>query len=1194
MKNIRLILLVTLLALLAVGQKAQATITESMTFGGYHGTNGSQSMYAWKISGFMGTQSGGPSAGISQSFSNQTFNFGSGNSLTINGTLNFNGTGSIENNVTAGTQVTLVFESTNWLFYGATVKNLAGSTVSGSGSPGSDNKSITVTIPSGTSFYNVYLEVAIPISSANISGISANTYIDDCVNKPVPVLTYNQTTLTAGTDYTVSYSDNDRDGTATLTVTGMGAFAGSNSVNYTIRAVTLSDFVNLGTNIYGITNKQDLAHLAAYVNHGGNNCSGLTFRQTADIVCDDTYTPIGGYNREQDQSHTIWVERHFSGTYDGQGRTISGITVSRTGNNNYSDCYIGVIGNAQYAVIKNIVLANSSFMGYQNVGGISGYGGNISNCRVESSVTIKAGRNNASWFGGISGRNGASILGCVSAASVNKNDKTYTDCFGGIAGLVASATFRHNLYVGTDVQSAHNAGSIAGSAENPHLVNNYYTSIDRGGVSGTDQDGARRAHVVTLGANVAIVGDETSYDVSGLTAIGDCALRSGNTIYSGYNQTLTLNYTGTIPDGKSVTFFVNSNSIEGNSFTMPASNVTITATLEDLAHYTVRFDKNKVAATGTMDDMSFIYGTPQKLTSNAFSCTGYNFGGWNTMPDGSGDSYSNDATVNNLTETADDVIVLYAQWTPITYTITYDLAGGSVSPSNPDSYTVESADITLVNPTRTGYTFRRWRWTENNVNKYAETVTISAGSTGNRSYTAEWTGTPWIGNGTENNPFIISTTTDLDNLAIDVNHGITFQWKFFELGADISYSYTDAWDNKNSTENNFSPIGRGQYRERNRSPFRGVFDGKGHTISGLRVNYTSGLDAYHVGLFGDIQDGVVKNVIVSNSTFKGKAWVSAIAANNDGGSIENCRVDSNVCILPADDSGGTIGGIVADNNKTGSVLACLYAGTITLNSRYYCHWVGGIVGTNVGIVKDCLYTGPTIEVKGQAHEIGGVVGSMSSSSYASLINNYYTASGMGGVGVKTNNAIGEDQDGARIATAYPTIPADRIGTQTATYSNGITAYEHGLAYNGTYYLDSRLTGSDVNLTLVQGTKDGVTSYWATFYNSSTIFTLPAGATAYTMSSAKQLYRLGADGRTIPDNTAVVIIADRASIMLTVGANSTAITVNGGGNILQGSDSAVTVSGLSGTPHVLGVVGDVFGFHPYTGTEIPANKAYYIE
>ena len=49
----------------------------------------------------------------------------------------------------------------------------------------------------------------------------------------------------------------------------------------------------------------------------------------------------------------------------------------------------------------------------------------------------------------------------------------------------------------------------------------------------------------------------------------------------------------------------------------------------------------------------------------------------------------------------------------------------------------------------------------------------------------------------------------------------------------------------------------------------------------------------------------------------------------------------------------------------------------------------------------------------------------------------------------------------------------------------------------------------------------------------------------------------------------------------------------GGNILQGSASAVPVAGLSGTPYVLGKVGDALGFYQYTGTSIPAGKAYYV-
>ena len=82
-------------------------------------------------------------------------------------------------------------------------------------------------------------------------------------------------------------------------------------------------------------------------------------------------------------------------------------------------------------------------------------------------------------------------------------------------------------------------------------------------------------------------------------------------------------------------------------------------------------------------------------------------------------------------------ITLYAQWSVIEYPIEYDLAGGNVASPNPTSYTIESEAITLNNPTKTGYTFAGWTGT--GLAEATTTVTIAAGSTGNRSYTATWT-----------------------------------------------------------------------------------------------------------------------------------------------------------------------------------------------------------------------------------------------------------------------------------------------------------------------------------------------------------------------------------------------------------------------------------------------------------------------
>ena len=72
------------------------------------------------------------------------------------------------------------------------------------------------------------------------------------------------------------------------------------------------------------------------------------------------------------------------------------------------------------------------------------------------------------------------------------------------------------------------------------------------------------------------------------------------------------------------------------------------------------------------------------------------------------------------------------------YTITYDLAGGSLpeGKSNPETYSELTATFTLNNPTLPGYTFVGW--TGSNGDTPQTVVTIEQGSYGDRSYTANW------------------------------------------------------------------------------------------------------------------------------------------------------------------------------------------------------------------------------------------------------------------------------------------------------------------------------------------------------------------------------------------------------------------------------------------------------------------------
>jgi uncharacterized repeat protein (TIGR02543 family) len=80
--------------------------------------------------------------------------------------------------------------------------------------------------------------------------------------------------------------------------------------------------------------------------------------------------------------------------------------------------------------------------------------------------------------------------------------------------------------------------------------------------------------------------------------------------------------------------------------------------------YTVTFDANIDDVTGTMDAQTFTYGTAQGLTENAYTCEDYAFTGWNTQADGTGKTYEDRATVENLTDEADGNVTLYAQWLP--------------------------------------------------------------------------------------------------------------------------------------------------------------------------------------------------------------------------------------------------------------------------------------------------------------------------------------------------------------------------------------------------------------------------------------------------------------------------------------------------------------------------------------------------
>lgn len=157
------------------------------------------------------------------------------------------------------------------------------------------------------------------------------------------------------------------------------------------------------------------------------------------------------------------------------------------------------------------------------------------------------------------------------------------------------------------------------------------------------------------------------------------------------------------------------------------------ATFNSTANYTNKFKAESYefsidASGGTFNN--------EKVILNGLSATlpspyrkGYTFAGYSNTSGGNviySNNISNVENINNRT--------IYAKWNIITYNISYDLDGGSIS-NQPLNYNVEKS-ITLPTPSKTGYTFIGWSGT--GIIDKNTSVTIPKGSTGNRNYTANW------------------------------------------------------------------------------------------------------------------------------------------------------------------------------------------------------------------------------------------------------------------------------------------------------------------------------------------------------------------------------------------------------------------------------------------------------------------------
>ena len=251
------------------------------------------------------------------------------------------------------------------------------------------------------------------------------------------------------------------------------------------------------------------------------------------------------------------------------------------------------------------------------------------------------------------------------------------------------------------------------------------------------------------------------------------------------------------------------------------------------------------------------------------------------------------------------------------------------------------------------------------------------------------------GDGTEENPYVIKTAEQLRAFADSMNDKIDYTGKFVALAADIDASGAE-----------WSPIGGSEYA------FNGTFNGRGHTVSGLRLGteeapFALDSENLYIGLFGVLGNGAyVKNVNVSvafYAKYEASAYVGGIAGYADGN-----RTNGNFtgAVIDGCNVTGTIKHVGDKGNQfVGGIVGMQYKGAVINSSseiKAFCivksgdlAEVGGLVGlNNRGLVANCRSDS---NVYGSGNRENGnegmaVVSSLVACNAGSLVNCYAAGS----------------------------------------------------------------------------------------------------------------------------------------------------------------------------------------------------------
>lgn len=197
-------------------------------------------------------------------------------------------------------------------------------------------------------------------------------------------------------------------------------------------------------------------------------------------------------------------------------------------------------------------------------------------------------------------------------------------------------------------------------------------------------------------------------------------------------------------------------------------------------------------------------------------------------------------------------------------------------------------------------------------------------------------GAELTGSGTQSDPYLITSASDLDAFSKAVSEGDDFSGKYVSLQDSISVSA------------DFAPVGTEE------TPFAGVFLGNGHTLSGFSVNRA------YAGVFA-FTDGAVISSLTVAGTFSATNYAGSVVAFAVDTVVEDCTCTASVS------AGSYVGGIVG-YAESGRITGCTTASrTPIIGTDKYC---GGIAGYSGATIEKCANN----TVIFGAENVGGIAG----------------------------------------------------------------------------------------------------------------------------------------------------------------------------------------------------------------------------